>query len=535
MPHSGWTTRAPTANGSSPSRVGAHEPGATVVAVPARRLEGLAEVRQHELAPAGGRLGVAAHHVQPRAVELAAILLVLQRLLDRLVERRGAGGGGDVAAGQDLDRARVLQARDRGGELGLRQLGALLQLGRAERAGRGPDGLGDVAQLVGSDLPAAGEEAPQPKVLGPVEEDRVGGLAVAPRAPDLLVVRVDRLGDLGVEDEAHVGLVDAHAERGRRDDDVDPAVHEALLGGLALGCLHPGVVRDSVDARAAKRHGQRLGALARRGVDDARLGRRGHALEQRLVLVPRLVEALDGELDVRPVEAAHDDLRVAQPETRDDLVAHRRRRRGREREHGGVAERLDRGAQPQVLGTEVVAPLGDGVGLVDHHQRRARGHELVEHLLVGELLRGQEQELERVLGELGQRLGALGRRDARVELGGAERAVAQMVDLVLLQGDERRDDERRAVGEQAGELVDRRLARAGREHRERVAPGEHGGGRLALAGAQGREAEHLARGPLDPPLHRLRRHRDGRALPGPRHGHARRGRVGALRSPGSGP
>ena len=74
-------------------------------------------------------------------------------------------------------------------------------------------------ELVDLDVPA-GEEAPQAEVLRAVEQHDLGGLAVAAGAPDLLVVGVQRLGDVGVEDPAHVGLVDAHAERGRRDDHV---------------------------------------------------------------------------------------------------------------------------------------------------------------------------------------------------------------------------------------------------------------------------------------------------------------------------
>ena len=109
------------------------------------------------------------------------------------------------------------------------------------------DRVEHLRDLVDLDVPA-GEEAPQPDVLGAVEEHDLGRLAVAPRAPDLLVVGVERLGDLGVEDPAHVVLVDAHAERGRRHDDVERAVHEALLDVVALVRLHPRVVGGGVAA-----------------------------------------------------------------------------------------------------------------------------------------------------------------------------------------------------------------------------------------------------------------------------------------------
>ena len=52
--------------------------------------------------------------------------------------------------------------------------------------------------------------------------------------------------------------------------------------------------------------------------------------------------------------------------------------------------------------------------------------------------------------------------------------------------------------QQAGDLVDGRLARAGGHHHERVAAGQHGLDRLALAGAQRLVPEGLARDPIDP-------------------------------------
>ena len=71
-------------------------------------------------------------------------------------------------------------------------------------------------------------------------------LAVAPAAPGLLVVRLGAARDVGVDDEPDVALVDAHAERVRRDDHVELAGHEHVLRLLADVVLEAGVV----DARA---------------------------------------------------------------------------------------------------------------------------------------------------------------------------------------------------------------------------------------------------------------------------------------------
>jgi len=222
-------------------------------------------------------------------------------------------------------------------------------------------------------------------------------------------------------------------------------------------------------------------------------------LPQGAQLALLVVVALDLEVDVGAIEAADDHRRIAQPEALDDLLAHRRRGRRGEREHGRAPERLHRRAEAQVVGPEVVPPLGDAVRLVDDEQRGLRDRELVEHVGVGELLGCEEHELQRVLGQLGERRGPLGGRDVGVQLrGAAGRPVAQILDLLALQGDQGRDDDGRARDQQAGDLVDRRLARAGRHHDQRVAPGQRRLDRLALPGAQALEAERLAGDAVDP-------------------------------------
>ena len=277
------------------------------------------------------------------------------------------------------------------------------QVGRRHAAAHGVE---HVRELVDLDVPAR-EEAPQADVLAPVEQHDLGGRAVAARAPGLLVVGVQRLGDLGVEHPAHVGLVDPHPERGRGHHHVQLPVHEALLHVVALGRLHPRVVRGGAQRARAQLLGELLRLAPRRDVDDPGRGRPLDQLQQRPPLALRAllaVEALDREPQVRPVEPADQELRVPQPQPRDDLVAHGRRRRRRQRQHGRAAQRLDRRAQPQVLGPEVVPPLTHAVRLVDHEQRDVGHGELVEHVAPRELLGRQEQELQRSLGQLVQRV-----------------------------------------------------------------------------------------------------------------------------------
>ena len=84
----------------------------------------------------------------------------------------------------------------------------------------------------------------------PVRHPGVGGQPVAAGAAGLLVVALDRFGQVEMRDEAHVGLVDAHAERdGRHHDDAVLALEAGLVRGSRLR-VHAGVVGERGDAVA---------------------------------------------------------------------------------------------------------------------------------------------------------------------------------------------------------------------------------------------------------------------------------------------
>ena len=97
-------------------------------------------------------------------------------------------------------------------------------------------------------------------VLG--EQHAARGQAVAPAAPGLLVVGLERGRHRLVDHRAHVGLVDAHAERVRRDDHRRLAGHERPLRLGARLALHARVVgghRAAPSSRAS--HARRLVGL----------------------------------------------------------------------------------------------------------------------------------------------------------------------------------------------------------------------------------------------------------------------------------
>ena len=103
-----------------------------------------------------------------------------------------------------------------------------------------------------------------------VGHPRVGGQAVAAGAAGLLVIALDALRQVEVRDEAHVGLVDAHAERDGRDHDDAVLAQEARLVRGARRGVH---ARRDRAARAmplpASHAAVSSTLLARQAIDDA--------------------------------------------------------------------------------------------------------------------------------------------------------------------------------------------------------------------------------------------------------------------------
>ena len=171
-----------------------------------------------------------------------------------------------------------------------------------------------------------------------------------------------------------------------------------------------------------------------------------------------------------------------------------------------VPQPLDRVTDPQVVGAEVVSPGGDAVRLVHHQQRRGDLRELLEDLLLGELLGGEEQVLRPPGVDLLPRGPHLSGRRRRVHRHGPGYVGrGQCRRLVVLEREQRRDHDRGAVDDQGGDLVDRGLSRARGHHGQHVAAGDERLDRLGLAGPELVPAEAVARQALEVPSS-LRRH-----------------------------
>ncbi|OPZ09086.1 MAG: hypothetical protein BWZ08_00699 [candidate division BRC1 bacterium ADurb.BinA292] len=313
------------------------------------------------------------------------------------------------------------------------------------------------------------------------KQNAVGVEPVAPGPAAFLLVVFQRAGHRGVDHEANVGLVDAHAEGDGGDDDLDAVIDEVLLIAPADVVLQAGMIRGGGDAARAQMVGKLLDLLARQAVDDARLA--AVASDELGDLVQEAVAGgarLDAVDQVGPVERTDEDLRRRQAELPRDVVADAVRRRRGIGVDGDRREGLLELAQAAVFGPEIVAPLADAVGFVDGEERDARLAQRVEEAIEQQPLRRDVEDLEPRLAHGGEDGAALIERHRAVEAGRRHAAADQRVDLVLHQRDQRRDDDRHPLHRQRGGLVADRLAAAGGKDDERIAPRQDRLHRLAL-------------------------------------------------------
>src|SRR5580765_5709405 len=341
------------------------------IAASARRRVVVAEVAAQRDAPAAGLVRVLDDGTQAARVLAAQHLEAAPQALDPLDQRVERPRRVDAVAVHPLadaalderrdDRARraLRDARGQGELFNIRV--ALLTRVRRERAAEATEERGREAgerEEVLLDLEVALVE----------EEDAARRVPIATGPAGLLEIALERRGRLVVDDVADVRLVDAETDGARRDhDDLLSLLHEAglVLGAVLVG--HLPVVAGARDLDEAEREPDVLDRLRGGAVDDPRARQPAAELRE---LADLLVAARvpHREHEIVAVRRGDDDLRIPEAEVADDVVAHRRRRRGGERED---VTRLEAGqslAEREVRRTEVVTPLGHAVRLVDRDE-----------------------------------------------------------------------------------------------------------------------------------------------------------------------
>ena len=210
-------------------------------------------------------------------------------------------------------------------------------------------------------------------------------------------------------------------------------------------------------------------------------------------------------VDVGAVKARHEMTRLLQAQPVRDLGAGGLGGGGGQRDAGHLGPALVQPGQGEVVGPEVVPPLGYAVRLVDGEQGHRAPVEQRHGGLGTQPLRGQVEQVQVAGQECGLHLAPLGRLLGRVQEAGPDAERPHGVHLVLHQRDEGGDDHPGAAADQRGNLVAEGLAAAGRHQHERVAARDDLLDDLLLGAAEGVVAEHPAQyvqGAVRPAAHR---------------------------------
>ena len=350
-------------------------------------------------------------------------------------------------------------------------------------------------------------------VGGVVEQEALRRLAVAAGAPRLLVIALQRARQVVVDDEPHVALVDPHPEGGGGDDDLGAALHERILGRLAIVGHQARVVGHDPPPEPPGRHlGDLLRPLARRGIDDPRARRLLEEFDQPLGLLALAPRDPDAVEEILPRETANERLGVRQAELCDDVAPDRVRRRRRQGDRRRVAAQPAEASQPGVVGAEIVAPLADAMRLVDRQQAQPRAPDCLQEPAAAEPFRHHVDDPHLAAGDRIQAALLLARAERAVDVRDRQAQAAELVDLVLHQRDQRRDDQRQPVEHQRRQLVAEALASAGRHYAQAIATRQHGADHLFLAEPEAGQPESAQIG-FDPggfgSGHRQRAGREG--------------------------
>ncbi len=249
------------------------------------------------------------------------------------------------------------------------------------------------------------------------------------------------------------------------------------------------MIRQGDEPLGTKELGRLLHRRPGQAVDDARVTRM-FLPQQPEQLPPRLVLRLDPILDVGPVEARHELPGLAERQSGGDLRAGLLGRGGGHRDPGHRGPALVQHGQGQVVGAEIVAPLGHAVCLVDGEQRHRAAVEQPEGRLGPQSFRRQVEQVEFAVQERVLDPAALVGILGRVEEACPHAEHGQRVNLVLHERDQRRDDHARALAHQRGDLVAQRLTAAGRHQGDSVAAAADVLDDLLLLAAEGVVAEH---------------------------------------------
>ena len=320
-------------------------------------------------------------------------------------------------------------------------------------------------------------------IVGPgVQEHALGGQTITTRPACLLAILLDALGQRSMNDEAHVGSVDAHAESNGGDDDVDVFSLEGLLHSPPFVGRQTRVVGGAAQSEMSQAVVQTFHFFAGDAVDDARFV--FVSIDDLDQLGIDIASWHDAVAEVRAITVANEEARFSQAELLDDIIADFLGRCRGEGVHRNVRGKTTQLSKLSILGAKVVAPVTDAMRLVDRDCAKTSSAKSRKESITAQSLRRDEEKLQLPGFQVGiHGLNFRTRLDAREHCSG-DTVLEQAVDLILHQRDEWANDQGQAFAIQRGRLIAEALTASCGKYEQQILISEHGAHGTALIFAQ---------------------------------------------------
>ena len=317
-------------------------------------------------------------------------------------------------------------------------------------------------------------------VLWIVEQDGVGGVAVASSSSSLLEIGLDGVGQVVVDDKSHVGLVDAHAECIGSYHHSAAVLCPVDLPKVALRCGESCMVVLGGDVVRLQQLCQFCGQSTTASIDDGTSLR--YALQDvyhLFCLVFRWAHHVD---EVLALETHGDDVLFLEPQLVLNVVHHLWRGSGGERQNGHrVGDDVAQLGNLLIGRAEVVAPLRNAMGLIHtYHADVAHSFQFGAKQFASDSLRRDIEEAVVAQYAVVEDAHHIVAHHARMDGLGLDATQAQLCHLVLHQRDERSNHQTQPLHGQRRHLETDGFSASRRHESKRVASFADAGDNLFL-------------------------------------------------------
>jgi len=196
------------------------------------------------------------------------------------------------------------------------------------------------------------------------------GSSVATGSPDLLIIGLQTSRNVEMDDQPDIRLIDAHAEGICRSQNPHSPPTKVVMNKSPFLIRETGMVVADRLVRLFQPFRYLLHRPARSAIDQDRASLRlaNQTRQRRQFLLAGLAET-NRQGEIGPTEARDQSERIAERQPVAQICLNAGRGRGSQSQAGRIGEFLAKPANFEIIGPEIVAPLGNAVRFVDHQQR----------------------------------------------------------------------------------------------------------------------------------------------------------------------